>query len=328
MNLRARLFQPERDAGVWDELCARAPMATLLHTRRFLSYHGARFSDRSLLLADTASGLHGVFPAAVDPSDASCVVSHPGVTYGGLVHDGLLRGEAVLEALAVVTRHYAETGFRLLRYKAVPVIYHAGSHQDDLYALFRLGARVYRRDLTAVIDLRFPGIPSARRRRAARRAERAGLDFVRGEKALEAFWPVLETTLAERYRVHPVHTFEEIQILARRFPDNIEVLVAFDKGTAIAGTMLFHSRSATHAQYIAASDAGRDRHALDAVFARAIAEARARGACYFDFGISNEDEGRVLNEGLYRFKYEFGAGSAVHEFYELDLTKRESYELT
>ena len=59
-----------------------------------------------------------------------------------------------------------------------------------------------------------------------------------------------------------------------------------------------------------------------------VAEARARGACYFDFGISNEDEGRVLNEGLYRFKYEFGAGSAVHEFYELDLTKRESYELT
>ena len=39
----------------------------------------------------------------------------------------------------------------------------------------------------------------------------------------------------------------------------------------------------------------------------------------FDFGISTEAEGMILNEGLYRFKSEFGGGGVVHEFYEMRL---------
>ena len=98
-------------AAAWDELVARAPMATLLHTRRYLSYHGARFQDVSLVLQDEQARFVGVLPAAVDPHDESRVVSHPGVTYGGVVHDGRLRGARMLEALAAVRRHYAPQGF-------------------------------------------------------------------------------------------------------------------------------------------------------------------------------------------------------------------------
>ena len=43
------------------------------------------------------------------------------------------------------------------------------------------------------------------------------------------------------------------------------------------------------------------------------------GARYFDFGVSNEQEGRILNEGLYRFKASFGAGGVAQEFYEVEL---------
>jgi lipid II:glycine glycyltransferase (peptidoglycan interpeptide bridge formation enzyme) len=59
--------------------------------------------------------------------------------------------------------------------------------------------------------------------------------------------------------------------------------------------------------------------ALDAVFDGAIIDANRAGVRYFDFGTSNEDEGAVLNEGLYRFKAEFGGGGVAHEFFELDL---------
>ena len=38
---------------------------------------------------------------------------------------------------------------------------------------------------------------------------------------------------------------------------------------------------------------------------------------WFDFGISNEDHGRVLNEGLVMQKEGFGARSVVHDHYEL-----------
>lgn len=41
---------------------------------------------------------------------------------------------------------------------------------------------------------------------------------------------------------------------------------------------------------------------------------------YFDFGISNEEEGRYLNEGLVAQKEGFGARAVVHDFYRLKLT--------
>ena len=40
----------DRDAEAWDALVAAAPGATFLHSRRFLSYHGNRFQDASLVI--------------------------------------------------------------------------------------------------------------------------------------------------------------------------------------------------------------------------------------------------------------------------------------
>src|SRR4051812_20508138 len=94
----------EEHAVTWDDLVQEAPMGTFLHTRRFLSYHGERFRDASLLLRERG-GVRALFPAAVDPADPACVASHPGATYGGVVHDGSVNGERMLEALGLVCAH-------------------------------------------------------------------------------------------------------------------------------------------------------------------------------------------------------------------------------
>jgi hypothetical protein len=122
----------DQDAGRWDELVARAPMATFLHTRRFLAYHGDRFEDRSVLLRDERGDVLGVFPAALDPADGRRVVSHPGVTFGGVIHAGDLTGDAMIETIACLQQHYREDGMHTLRYKAVPYIYQCRPSGDDL----------------------------------------------------------------------------------------------------------------------------------------------------------------------------------------------------
>jgi hypothetical protein len=117
--VHARAFAAA-DAERWDAFCADAINATFLHTRRFLSYHGERFVDRSLVLEDESGRWLGVLPAAVDPDDAGVVVSHPGITYGGVLHQGALRGEAMLDAVVAAARCWREGhGHRALRYKAV-----------------------------------------------------------------------------------------------------------------------------------------------------------------------------------------------------------------
>jgi hypothetical protein len=316
--LHVRAFS-EADAGAWDAFCAASVNGTFLHTRRFLSYHGDRFADCSCIVERDGRWV-GVLPAAAAPDDARCALSHPGATFGGLVHGGALAGADAIEALARIARHLCAAGFTALRYRAVPHLYHGVPAQDDLYGLFRLGAQRYRCDLSCAVDLESGAAPASRRERGVRKAHKAGVSVRAGVEQLAEFWPVLLENLARRHDARPVHSLAEMSLLMGRFPQAIELVCARLDGAVVGGTLLFVHPRVVHAQYIAASAAGHEVGALDAVFAFAIAHARGR-ARYFDFGISNEDEGRRLNAGLYGFKREFGGGGAVHEHFALDLER-------
>jgi hypothetical protein len=262
----------------------------------------------------------GVLPAAVDPADPRRVVSHPGATFGGIVHDGAMAGERTIEALSAVASHLRERGFERLGYAPVPWIYHRRPMADDLYALFRLDAVRTRCDLSCAIDLEDGPRLSSRRRRGFAKAERSGVEVAWGAQVLRELWPVVEQNLATRHGARPVHTAAEIGLLAELFPEEIAVAVARLGGAPVAGVVLFQSVRVMHAQYIASSAAGNDAAALDLVFGECIERARGRGARFFDFGTSNREEGRVLNAGLYEFKRQFGGGGVAYERYELDLT--------
>lgn len=309
----------EEDAVHWDALLPRFPMATFLHTRRFLSYHGERFQDHSLLVRDESGETVGLFPAALDPKEERVVVSHPGITYGALLHGRELNGEAVLMALRRICAHYAGMGIRVLRYKTIPHIYHATPAEDDLYALFRLGARRYRCDLSATIKLGDDVQYSQRRLRGKKKADKYGVEILEGGQYLETFWEVLAENLSRRHGVQPVHSLSEMLDLQARFPDNIKCLVATQDGRVRGGLLLFLTTTTVHAQYIASSEDGHKIGVMDALFHHAIGWARGQGFRLFDFGICTEKGGSELNAGLYQFKHEFGAGGTVHEFYELSL---------
>ncbi|NDF13290.1 MAG: GNAT family N-acetyltransferase [Proteobacteria bacterium] len=306
-----------RHAETWDAFCNGAANATFLHTRRFLSYHGERFKDLSLLVMDSGK-MVGVFPAAQALSDPGLVVSHPGITYGGLVHQGKLAGNRMIEALEAIVAHYAKGGYRRLHYKPLPFIYAAMPTQDDLYALFRLGGKRVRSDLSCCIDLAARRALSERRRRGLKKAQ-AAVTLSSDPSLLGELWGVVAQNLARKHDARPVHTLEELNLLHERFPQQIQVRCALLAGVVEAGVVFFNAPRIWHAQYIAASEAAYEVTALDAVFDAAIVEAQQGGALYFDFGTSNEEGGKVLNDGLYRFKSEFGGGGVAHEFYELDL---------
>lgn len=118
-----------------------------------------------------------------------------------------------------------------------------------------------------------------------------------------------------------MHTLEEIRVLQSRFPREIQVRCGIIDDQVEAGVVLFNSSRAWHAQYIASSARGYESSVLDAVFDSIIGEAETSGARFFDFGTSNEDGGEVLNDGLYRFKHEFGGGGVAHEFYQINLVQ-------
>jgi len=319
VSLKASAYSQDDEAS-WDRLVAAAPMGTFLHTRRFLSYHGSRFQDCSVVLRNQRDDIIGILPAAYHPESRDVVTSHPGATFGGLVHDGALQGAALVSAMAAVAGYLRNLGVVRLQYAAVPWIYHQRPSGDDLYALFVMGAKRYRCDLSCAIELTVGARLSSRRRRALKKAHKASVQIETGAALADEFWPVLEQNLGQRHGARPTHSLDEIKMLLDRCPEEIEIVVARIGQVVEGGTVLFLSPTVAHAQYIASTADGNRAGALDAVFDHCIRRAVESGRRIFDLGTSNREGGRVLNASLYDFKAQFGGGGVVHEFYELDLS--------
>jgi hypothetical protein len=318
-RLHARPYAPD-DEPRWDDLVDASWNGTFLHTRRYLSCTDERIVDASLVIEDAKGQLVGVLPAGVHASDRTMVESHPGVAYGGIVHRGDLTGLRMLAALEAVVDRYYHDGWRTLRYKPVPQIYHRVSAADDLYGLFRLGASRSRCDVASVVDLRDRPPPSGRRARSLRKAQRAGVAVTRGPEQLEALWAVISQRLSDKFAADPLHDAEALARLQALFPDRVECVVGVVDGGVVAGVTVFRTGSVDHAQYIAADDRGYRTAALDAVLDACLDAAEQGAARYFSFGNSTTYGGRVFNEGLFAYKSGFGAGTVAHECFDLRLT--------
>jgi hypothetical protein len=317
---RVRLREAADD-DAWDDLITRSWNGTLLHTRRFLGYHGNRFDDRSLVAEDQHGVIRAVLPAAVDPTRTDTVSSHPGATYGGIVHDGWVHGSRATRVMGLMTSYYRTLGFDSLRYRPVPSIYHRVPAQDDLYALFRFGAYRQRCDLSSTIDLALGYRMTKGRRASLKRAGRLGVSVRWDHQALDEFWPVLGEALTRRHGARPVHSLEEITLLAELFPDEISLAVVRVDHQIVGGAVFFHCFPVLHLQYLATTASGLALGAADVVIEAGMMRATEDGYRYFDFGISTEDQGQTLNDSLYRFKASFGAGGITYEEYEIDLTR-------
>jgi hypothetical protein len=304
----------------WDRFVAAAKNSVFLFARGYMDYHADRFVDHSLLIHRDGR-LVAVLPASLHEGEGEgkgqTLISHGGLTFGGIVSDAGMTATRMVTLFEELGRSLREMGISRLLYKAVPHIYHDMPAEEDRYALFRTGARLYRRDLTFTIAL--PRRPpfQERRRRGANKA-RASQLVVRQSTDLEAFWPILEVNLQQRHGVRPVHSLAEIRLLRQRFPDNIKLFAAYRGDALFAGVLIYENRRVAHAQYISAGPEGKQLGALDLVFDHLISEAY-RGHDYFDFGISTEEQGRVLNIGLSEQKEGFGGRAVVHDFYEWSL---------
>lgn len=317
MRITIHNYEPS-DADEWDAFCKTTHQGTFLHSRRFLSYHGERFRDRSLLLKKDGV-IVALLPAAEKSDDSETVISHPGITYGGLLHAGKVMGEDTIEAFQSIITHFSQLGYKKFIYKAVPEIYHQAPCDDDLYAMFRLGAVRVRCDLSCTINLgnRLP--VSNRRKRSLIKAEKSGVVTESGAHLFAGLWEVLKENLQTKHNARPVHTLEEITHLSDLFPRNIDATCALVDEEIVAGVVTFETPTCVHAQYIASSVRGYEISALDLIFDHLISNAARSEKQWFDFGISNEQEGKVLNFGLYKYKSEFGGGGITHEFYEIEM---------
>ena len=302
-------------ADEWNALVASSKNATFLLDRRYMDYHADRFRDCSLLFYKKGE-LIAALPANWE-ADEGTVCSHGGLTYGGLILSPHITAVEALEVFSCAMDWFQKTlGASRWLYKPMPYIYHRLPAEEDLYALFRLGATLHSRAISSVVDMKDRLPMRELRRRGVRKALGAGVTCTESTD-FAAFWPVLTEVLQTKHGRQPVHTLDEMRLLHGRFPESIRLFLALrTDGKPLAGTVVYETERVAHAQYIAASAEGKAVGALDCLFDWLIAERYADKA-YFDFGISTEQGGTWLNEGLQFQKEGFGARAVVYDAYEI-----------
>jgi hypothetical protein len=299
-------------AGEWDAFVHGCRNGVFLFLRGYMDYHADRFTDHSLLFR--ADGrLVAVLPASRHPGQLS---SHGGLTFGGVLSPPRMGTPLMLEVFDALRAHLRDLGIPRLLYKAVPPIYHDVPAEEDLYALFRAGARLVRRDVSSTVrmDAR---VPVAKGRKSSVGVARRNGVQVRRSDDFAAFMAIETEVLSRRHGVRPVHSAEEMAMLAARFPENVKLFAGYQGDEMLGGTVVYESRQVAHAQYIASTDRGRELCAMDLVMDHLLGTEYA-GKRWFDFGISTEQGGQVLNAGLVSNKESYGARATVYDFYELD----------
>lgn len=298
---------------IWDDFVDHSRNGTFLLKRDYMEYHANRFADHSLVAfkKDTPAAL---IPAAACGND---VCSHPGLTYGGLITGAKATTVMVMDILAMACREYRSRGFSSFLYKPVPHIYHKMPSEEDLYALFRMNATLKIRNVASAINLENT-IPWRKiRRDGVRKALAHGLTVCESADPFP-FWEILSANLMTCHSASPVHTAEEINMLMSRFPDNIRLFTACEGNRILGGMVIYLCGDVAHTQYISASQEGKEKGAVD-LLAQRLMSGMLTGIKWFDFGTSNEDGGRVLNESLIYQKEGFGARAVCYDTYSIPL---------
>lgn len=304
----------DSDKNDWNNFLIKCKNYHFMFNRDFMEYHSDRFHDFSLIFKNSKNKIIALLPGNVREQ---IFYSHQGLTFGGFLIDRGCRTIDMLSFFLELKIFLKAHNIKKIIYKCIPNIYHNYPAQEDLYALFINEAKLYRRDVSISINLEEEYVYSESKRRAVNKAKKNGLICMEADQP-SMVWNVIREVLSQYHQQNPIHNEVEIDLLKSKFPNNIKSYMCCYDNEILAAVVTFETERVVHTQYLACNDKGREQKALDYLIDFVIKNCN-KSIKVFDFGISNENEGKYLNTGLIDQKERFGGRAIVHDFYSIDL---------
>ncbi len=311
--------------NVWDKIIADADNFHFMFYRDYMEYHSDRFDDASYLVMDDEKVIAVIAGTIQD----GIWHSHAGLTFGGLVLDARKsRIDNYIKIYQALWKKLSALNIESAIIKPMPFIYYRNPCEADLYVLGQENIEAHYMEVTTSINLNQSKYNvSTLRLRGKKKAIKNNVTIhessdnqISWQTSWQTFWQIIEQKLDDKYQTKPTHNVDEMIKLQKLFPDNIKLYVAIDdKGNMLAGIVLFITDMVFHTQYIAASDVGLQLGALDLLIFDVIEQAKKQQKSFFDFGISTEQKGSLLNDKLAFFKEGFGGRSVIHHTIKIKL---------
>ena len=295
--------------STWDEFVKTSKQRLFMFKRNYMEYHSDRFKDHSLLFFDDDE-LIALLPLSEHETELR---SHGGLTYGGFLTSNKMKQGIMNECIRCIVKYMLQNGFSTLLYKPIPHIYHLQPAEEDLYTLSLYDVTIKGIEASTVINLQEPiKMPKGRKAQISR-AKREGVQIVTtdNKKDFDEFIDLENSILRSKHNTNAVHTSDELYYLKTQFPDNICLYEAIYEDSLVSGCVIYIYDDVVHTQYMAANDVARRIGALDLIIYSIIEEFRDKKR-WLDFGISTENNGAFLNEGLISQKEGFGGRTNIY----------------
>jgi hypothetical protein len=296
----------------WENFVSSSKNGTFHLSRNFIDYHGTKFNDHSLLAFDEDK-LVGLLPMNEVGKN---VYSHQGLTYGGWILSTEIRLHEFYGLFKSFLNYSLNQGFEALNYKTIPYMYHQIPSQEDLHMMHLAGAICIGQHVNPVITPSNVPAFQERRIRGMKKALKEGVRIEVSEN-IDAYYSIVEELL-KAYNSKPAHSREELNDLKKRFPNEIILHAAFVGSEICGGILCFETPNCVRFQYIASTLEGKEKGALDLLFATLIQETYSKKN-FIDFGTSTSNQGANLALGISQQKEGFGARTIVQPIYTLAL---------
>lgn len=315
---------------LWDDFVLNKSInGTFLQSRNFLNYHPKdRFEDCSLLIFNQKNNLAAVVPACKDPKDSACFFSHKGSTYGGIIIDKKhYSGDMLLEMIENLEDYLRSEQFHSIYLKITPDILCSEMPALLEYLLYYKKYQQYF-ELNTYIDLEnydeniVSNFNQGKRTHIAN-CLKTGLTsqpIVLPEE-IQKLHTIISTNL-KKYNVQPVHSFKELMELKEiHIPDNISFFGGYIKDELIAGAVIFYfPRTKTiHTQYLCSKEEFSKLSPMSFMYYSMILEAKRINYKKISWGVSTEDFGHTLNQGLLKNKESYGSTYSVNKTFYKEL---------
>ncbi|WP_338790195.1 hypothetical protein [Bernardetia sp. MNP-M8] len=275
--------------------------------------------------------------------------SHKGLTFGGFIFKDNL---SFLEKRKIVFSCFEflkKNEFTDLIIKPLPSYFFIDKDEsihrilNDNFNSNEIESKILRVEANSVITLPKSEVDyqeinyknySTRKKRNLKKAYQSNLRIEKTELATD-FWNILEDNLKTRHNLLPVHSVDEIQLLKDKFPNNILFSLAKNSTNEIvACSVSFVYQSTIHLQYMSATKKGKEICALDFLinhlienhvihFDKIIKTSPTGSFDFLSLGVSeirnNTENKDSINEGLFKWKEEFGAKAFSHFVYQIKL---------
>lgn len=296
-----------------------------INSLNYLAYHQeGRFADNSIVVVDEGSGvIRGVFVAAENPSNSKSIISHPGTTFAGIIINRKLSIKNAEEIVNMMLSYY-EKRYDSIIVKVRPEFFSVQPFGMIPYFLMERGYQYSMSGLSNVIDISqienedalFLLYDTTKRNQIRKVLREKKFVFEEKKELRKEVWIAMNDTLEQKHNVHSTHTFEEMNELMGRVPNYISTYyVDTIDGEYGAFALIYRFKNVFHTQYLDTNYKYTGQYPNLLLIHELIQIARKDGYSKFSFGVSTENDGKFLNDGLFNYKAGYGGGSIIQEKY-------------